>query len=142
MSHIVATTSLRPRRIQASRRSILRSHEVGKDGDQQHSRRTNHDAQIRTQDQQVAHRTSKAPPQQERNRRQHQIQLHRPPPDPRLNPMSDVFNTPELLEQILLNLSSGFHPQGGPASLPRFQTVDRQLSLFQQAKGLCHPDRL
>jgi hypothetical protein len=64
------------------------------------------------------------------------------PPDPRLNPMSSVFNTPELLEQILLNLSSGFHPQGGPASLLRFQTVDRQLPLFQQAKGLCVPDRL
>jgi hypothetical protein len=56
--------------------------------------------------------------------------------------MSSVFNTPELLEQILLNLSSGFHPQVSPISLPRFQAVDRQLSLFQQAMELCHPDRL
>jgi hypothetical protein len=30
------------------------------------------------------------------------------PPDPRLKPMSDVFNTPELLEKILLNLRPGF----------------------------------
>jgi len=30
------------------------------------------------------------------------------PPDPRFKPMSDVFNTPKLLEQILLNLRPGF----------------------------------
>ena len=30
------------------------------------------------------------------------------PPDLRLKPMSDVFNTPELLEKILLNLRPGF----------------------------------
>jgi hypothetical protein len=30
------------------------------------------------------------------------------PPDPRLNPMSNVFNTPELLEKILLNLRTEF----------------------------------
>jgi hypothetical protein len=55
------------------------------------------------------------------------------PPDPRLNPMSNVFNTPELLEQILLNLRTEFILKAAQSACRGFkQSIDSSPSFSKR----------